>query len=69
MLIDLTSKTFEIKYRVILEEYMESILSLINEFKNDLIKKYPKDLVEILYEIRVHDEYYSGPSLDEFKKQ
>jgi len=69
MLVDLIAKTVVIKFKVITEDVFIKITTLFDDLLNETIRDFPNDLVECLYEIRIGNENYSGPSFGEFKKQ
>jgi hypothetical protein len=65
----LISKILFVKYRVITEDAFNRITSFFDDLRQETKHDYENDLVEILYEIRIGNETYSGPSFDEFKRQ
>jgi hypothetical protein len=68
MFFDTAGKTSVIAYKVITEEGLKSIMSLLDDLETDMNRKFPGHQVERLYEIRVGDQVYSGPSHSEFQK-
>ncbi len=68
MYVNLINKSIIIRYKVITKKAFDEMVSLFDDFKYDVRKEYSTDLVEVLYEIKVGDQTYSGTSADEFKK-
>lgn len=69
MIADLTAKTSIVKFKVITEAAFANITSLFADLKSEMQTDFSGFLVECLYEIRVGDYTYSGPSSEEFEKQ
>ena len=69
MLVDLIAKNYKINYKVITEELLNKVTGLFSSMAKEAKSELPDHLTEILYEIRVGNETYSGPSFDEFSKQ
>jgi hypothetical protein len=69
MLAHLIGKTSIIKFKVITEDGFHKITSLFSDLKKEMEADFSGKLVECLYEIKIGDQSYSGPSYEEFEKQ
>lgn len=69
MFVDLIAKNLVVKYKVVSEDAFNKITSFFDDIRQETKSAHPDQLVVILYEIRIGNETYSGPSFEEFKKQ
>src|SRR5690348_9795563 len=68
MFVNLASKTTTIKFKVFTETGFKRIVGLFQQLQTDARTVFPQDTVEMLYEIRVGADFYSGPTQAEFQK-